>query len=199
MTDIEPETRPERPEPAELPDAPESSGQAPRPRERRWIKALAVFLLIAIPAGYLYISAMQSRAGNGDAQEQASVDGLEDGWPSRLQRRLYEVTVPPYAEDVAHFETNSWKSSSLFLQFTTTHDKFEQWLNDRGMHLSELENGDVTIDQDEAGLVGWNFGGKHHWAGTVQEQDKPRPTLEITANLDNPDYPRVFVVSTTSP
>ncbi|MEV5508276.1 hypothetical protein [Streptomyces orinoci] len=192
MTDTERETVPE------LPDLPEPSGPASRPRERRWLRLLVVFLLITIPAGYLYISAMQSRAGNGDAQDEAAA-GLEDGWPSRLQRRIYEVTVPPYAEDVSHFETNSWKSSSLFLQFTTTHDKFQQWLNDRGVHPSELEAGDVTIDQDEADLVGWNFGGKHHWAGTVQEQDKPRPTLEITANLDNPEYPRVFVVSTTSP
>ncbi|WP_171169451.1 hypothetical protein [Streptomyces sp. I05A-00742] len=166
---------------------------------RRWLKPLIVFLLIAIPAGYLYISAMQSRNGNGDKQEEATVTGLEEGWPSRLQRRIYEVTVPSGAEDVAHFETNSWKSSSLFLQFTTTQEKFGQWLGDHGMNSSDLEDGDVTIDEEEAGTVGWDFDGKHRWTGTVREEDKPKPNLEVTANLDDPRYPRVFVVSTTTP
>ncbi|MFI0738908.1 hypothetical protein ACH4PU_12610 [Streptomyces sp. NPDC021100] len=181
-------------------EAAETPGDTPGgPRPRRWLKPLVVFLLVAIPAGYLYISALQSRDGNGDKQEEHTITGLEEGWPSRLQRRLYEVTVPADAEDVAHYETNSWKSSSLFLQFTTTHDKFGQWLNDHGMKPSDLEEGDVTIDEDEADTVGWKFTGKHHWAGTVREEDKPKPNIEVTANLDDPRYPRVFVVSTTSP
>ncbi|MEV8476149.1 hypothetical protein [Streptomyces sp. NPDC051173] len=169
-----------------------------RPR-RRWLKAVIVFLLITIPAGYLYISAMQSRGGSDSKKEQAAATGLEEGWPSQLQRRIYEVTVPPYAENVASFETNSWKSSSLFLQFTTTRAKFAKWLTDVGTSASALKDGDVTIDDDQAAQVGWKFGSGHRWAGTVREQDKPKPSLAITANLDNPDYPQVFVVSTTTP
>ncbi|WP_424890387.1 hypothetical protein [Streptomyces sp. XH2] len=166
---------------------------------RRCLKAVIVFLLVAIPAGYLYISAMQSRGGSESKKEQAAASGLEEGWPTRLQRRLYEVTVPPYAEDVASYETNAWKASSLFLQFTTTREKFDKWLSDVGSSPADLEAGEVTIDEDEAAEVGWNLGEGHHWAGTTVEQDKPKPNLEITANLDDPKYPRVFVVSTTTP
>ncbi|GHF26106.1 hypothetical protein GCM10010218_03560 [Streptomyces mashuensis] len=169
-------------------------------RRRRWLKPVIVFLLIAVPAVYLYISAMQSRGGGSiNNQQQAAATGLEEGWPSRLQRRIYEVTVPPYAENVAHFETNTWKSSSLYLQFTTTREKFERWLNDVGADPAKLEDGDITIDDDEASKVGWKFPEGHHWAGTVREQDRPKPSLEITANLDNPDFPQVYVVSTTTP
>ncbi|MEU3752379.1 hypothetical protein AB0H17_06345 [Streptomyces olivoreticuli] len=184
----------ELPERTATPDGPDGG----RPR-RRWLKAVIVFLLIAIPAGYLYISAMQSRGGSDSKKEQAASTGLEEGWPSRLQRRVYEVTVPSYAEDVANYESNSWKASSLYLQFTTTRAKFAKWLTDVGTSASALKNGEVTIDDDQAAEVGWKFGSGHHWAGTVREQDKPKPTLSITANLDNPDYPQVFVVSTTTP
>ncbi|KJY43227.1 hypothetical protein VR41_04235 [Streptomyces sp. NRRL B-1568] len=184
----------EHPEQTAVPEEPQAA-----PVRRRWLKAVIVFLLITIPAGYLYISAMQSRGGGEDKQEQAASGGLEAGWPDRLQRRIYEVTVPPYAEDVAHYETNSWKASSLYLQFTTTREKFDKWLNDVGAGASELKDGDVTIDDDEASEVGWKFAHGHHWAGVVRDQDKPKPSLEITANLDDPDHPRVFVVSTTTP
>ncbi|MEV5375269.1 MULTISPECIES: hypothetical protein [Actinomycetes] len=179
-----------------LPPGPPATGDGFR---RRCLKAVIVFLLIAIPAGYLYISAMQSRGGSESKKEQAAASGLEEGWPTRLQRRLYEVTVPPYAEDVASYETNAWKASSLFLQFTTTREKFDKWLSDVGSGPAELEAGEVTIDEDEAAEVGWDLGEGHHWAGTTVRQDKPKPNLEITANLDDPKYPRVFVVSTTTP
>ncbi|MGW1073424.1 hypothetical protein [Streptomyces sp. NPDC002537] len=184
----------ELPERTATPDGPERPSGG-----RRWLKAVIVFLLIAIPAGYLYISAMQSRGGSESKKEQAARTGLEEGWPSQLQRRIYEVMVPSGAENVASYESNSWKSSSLYLQFTTTREKFAKWLTDVGTSASALKNGEVTIDDDQAAEVGWKFGAGHRWAGTVKEQDKPKPSLEITANLDNPDYPQVFVVSTTTP
>ncbi|KNB54178.1 hypothetical protein AC230_01885 [Streptomyces caatingaensis] len=179
--------------------APEEAPAPAGPKRRRWLKPVIVFLLIAIPAGYLYISAMQSRNGSGTKQEQAAATGLEEGWPSRLQRRIYEVTVAPYAEDVAHFETNSWKSSSLYLQFTTTRDRLGPWLAEHGLSPSDFEDGDITIDEDEAAQVGWRFGEGHHWTGAVREEDKPKPSLEVVVNLDDPNRPRVFVVSTTTP
>ncbi|MBZ6472709.1 hypothetical protein [Streptomyces griseocarneus] len=187
----------------EPPEHPETDGATTDagagPARRRWLKPLIVFLLIAIPAGYLYISAMQSRGGGESKKEQAAATGLEEGWPTRLQRRLYEVSVPPYAEHVAHFETNAWKASSLYLQFTTTREKFDAWLDDYAGSDAELKDGEVTIDEDEADVVGWKFADGHHWAGTVREQERPKPNLEITANLDNPDFPQVYVVSTTTP
>ncbi|UQI47127.1 hypothetical protein M1P56_23645 [Streptomyces sp. HU2014] len=169
------------------------------PRRHRWVKPLVVFLLIAIPAGYLYISAMQSRGGSESKKEQAKAVGLEEGWPSRLQRRIYEVWIPPYSADVATYETNSWKASSLYVQFTTTRDGLENFLAKSGRNLGDLEEGEVTVDSEEAAEVGWDFGAGHHWSGTVLEQDKPKPSLEITVNLDNPQYPKVYLVSTTTP
>lgn len=184
----------------EPPEHPGTDAGTPNaPARRRWLKPLIVFLLIAIPAGYLYISAMQSRGGGESKKEQAAATGLEEGWPTRLQRRLYEVSVPPYAEHVASYETNAWKASSLFLQFTTTREKFDEWLDDYAGSDAELKDGEVTIDEDEAAVVGWKFADGHHWAGTVHEQERPKPNLEITANLDNPDFPQVYVVSTTTP
>lgn len=166
---------------------------------RRWVKPVVIFLLIAIPAGYLYISAMQSRSGSTTKREEAVAKGLEEGWPSKVQRRIYGMTVPAYATDVAHYETNSWRSSSLYLQFTTTRKKFDRWLKQVGTNPAALQDGRITIDEDEAATVGWEFGSGHHWKGTVREQDKPKPNFQITANMDNPDRPQVFVISTTTP
>ncbi|MEV0276552.1 hypothetical protein AB0I22_09245 [Streptomyces sp. NPDC050610] len=175
-----------------------STGPGRRP-PRRWLKPLIVFLLIAIPAGYLYISAMQSRGGGDAKQEQAAKTGLEEGWPSRLQRRVYGVWIPPYSADVASYETNSWKHSSLYLQFTTSAEGFETFLNKVGSAPDELKDGEVTIDDDQADEVGWKFEGDHKWRGTVHTQKKPLPTLQITANADDPEHPRVFIVSTSAP
>ncbi|MEU7166133.1 hypothetical protein AB0A70_16025 [Streptomyces morookaense] len=181
------------------PEQPIGGGDGGRP-PRRWLKAVIVFLLIAIPAGYLYISALQSRGGGGDKEEQATDGQLEEGWPSRLQRRIYGMSVPYYATGVAHYEDNSWKSSSLYLQFTTTPAKFDKWLKSVGTNASALKDGEITIDADEAAVVGWKFGSGHHWKGTVHKQgDRPRPELEITANMDDPKHPKVYVVSTTTP
>ncbi|GAA2721438.1 MULTISPECIES: hypothetical protein [Streptomyces] len=168
-------------------------------RGPRWVKPVVVFLLIAIPAGYLYISAMQSRSGSESKREEAAATGLEPGWPSRLQRRIYGMTVPPYAQHVASFETNSWKASSLYLRFTTTRSAFDTWLQQIGTDASALRDGEVPIDEDEAAVVGWKFTGAHHWKGAVHTQDKPKPNFEIVANMDDPQRPRVYVVSTTTP
>ncbi|MEU4209397.1 hypothetical protein AB0F13_05190 [Streptomyces sp. NPDC026206] len=183
---------------AEEPGGPAADGTAGRPR-RRWVKPFIIFLLVAIPAGYLYISAVQSRGGSATKREEAVSKGLEEGWPSKVQRRIYGMTVPAYATDVAHYETNSWRSSSLYLQFSTTRKKFDKWLKQVGTNPAALKDGRITIDEDEAAVVGWKFGSGHHWKGTVREQDKPKPNFQITANMDNPDRPEVFVISTTTP
>ncbi|AZQ74152.1 MULTISPECIES: hypothetical protein [Streptomyces] len=172
----------------------------PPRRAPRWVKPLIIFLLVAIPAGYLYISAMQSRGGSESKREEAAQTGLESGWPSRLQRRIYGMTVPPGAAYVAHYETNSWKSSSLYLQFTTTGDRLDHWLEQLGTSSAELQPGKVTIDKDEADVVGWKFGpDDHHWRGTAVSHDKPEPNFEIVVNWDNPNRPRAYVISTTTP
>ncbi|QKV91932.1 hypothetical protein HUT19_09400 [Streptomyces sp. NA02950] len=173
-------------------------GDDGRPR-RRWLRALVIFLLIAIPAGYGVISAIQSREGGENKEERASATGLTEGWPSRVQRRIYDVPIPPYSADVAFYETNSWDESSLYVQFITSREGLHRFLVRAGVRPSALERGEVTISAKEAKKVGWQLGSGKHWSGTVFQQKDPQPRLEITVNRDNPRHPKVYVVSTVTP
>src|SRR5690606_7393497 len=96
---------------------PQQSGgtDEPRPAEdrrhmirRRALTLLIIVLLIGIPAGYLVISAAQSRASGKDKEARYSATGLTEGWPSKLQRRIYQVPIPHPAWWVASYETNNW-------------------------------------------------------------------------------------------
>ncbi|WPB90150.1 hypothetical protein [Streptomyces malaysiensis] len=184
------------------PGGPTSGGPVPgggRP-PRRWLKALVVFLLIAIPAGYLVISALQSRNGGEDKAEAASAKGLSAGYPTRVQRRIYDVPVPPYSKKVAFYETNSWKVSSLYVQFVTDRDGLDAFLAKIGTRRSALAEGEVTITGDQAKKVGWQVGAAgHDWAGMVLKQKDPQPKLRITVKFDSPEHPKVYVVSTVTP
>ncbi|WP_166484347.1 hypothetical protein [Streptomyces rhizosphaericus] len=167
---------------------------------RRWLKIIVVFLLIAIPAGYLVISALQSRNGGEDKAEAASAKGLSAGYPTRVQRRIYDVPVPPYSKKVAFYETNSWKVSSLYVQFVTSRDGLDSFLHKLGTGRSALDKGEVTITKEQAGKVGWQVGAPgHDWAGMVIKQKDPQPKLRITVKFDNPVHPKVYVVSTVTP
>ncbi|WP_308403634.1 hypothetical protein, partial [Streptomyces niphimycinicus] len=184
------------------PGAPTSGGSTPgggRP-PRRWLKAVIVFLLITIPAGYLVISAIQSRNGGEDKAEAASAKGLAPGYPTRVQRRIYDVPVPPYSKKVAFYETNSWKVSSLYVQFVTSSDGLDSFLHQIGTGRSALDKGKVTITGAQAKKVGWQVGeAGHDWAGMEFEQKDPQPKLRITVKFDNPAHPKVYVVSTVTP
>ncbi|MFD8383552.1 hypothetical protein ACFV2X_34425 [Streptomyces sp. NPDC059679] len=178
-------------------DVGERPGGGPRPR--RWLKAVVVFLLITIPAGYMVISALQSRNSGEDKQENASATGLTQGWPSKVQRRIYDVWIPGYSNDVAFYETNSWKTSSLYVQFVTSVQGLDRFLVRLGTDRAELENGRVTIDADDAKKVGWRIGGDEDWSGMVLKQKEPQPELDITVDFDNRRHPKVYVVSTVTP
>ncbi|MDW6059094.1 hypothetical protein SAZ11_14980 [Streptomyces sp. FXJ1.4098] len=178
-------------------DVGERPGGGPRPR--RWLKAVVVFLLITIPAGYMVISALQSRNSGEDKQENASATGLTAGWPSKVQRRIYDVWIPGYSDDVAFYETNSWKTSSLYVQFVTSVQGLDRFLVRLGTDRAELENGRVTIDADDAKKVGWRIGGDEDWAGMVLKQEEPQPELDITVDFENRRHPKVYVVSTVTP
>ncbi|MGA6153015.1 hypothetical protein ACPEIC_06750 [Stenotrophomonas sp. NPDC087984] len=184
------------------PGAPTSGGSTPgggRP-PRRWLKAVIVFLLITIPAGYLVISAIQSRNGGEDKAEAASAKGLEAGYPTRVQRRIYDVPVPPHSKKVAFYETNSWKVSSLYVQFVTSGDGLDSFLHRIGTGRSALDKGKVTITGAQAKKVGWQVGeAGHDWAGMEFKQKDPQPKLRITVKFDNPAHPKVYVVSTVTP
>ncbi|WP_432038040.1 hypothetical protein [Streptomyces cucumeris] len=181
------------------PESPGTPGGDDGPPRRRWLKFLIVFLLITLPAGYGVISAIQSREGGENKEESASATGLTEGWPSRVQRRIYDVPIPAYSADVAYYETNSWDESSLYVQFITSPEGLNRFLTRAGTRPSALEDGEVTISAKEAKKVGWRLGSGDKWSGTVFEQKDPQPTLEITVNRDNPRHPKVYVVSTVTP
>ncbi|KUJ70904.1 hypothetical protein ACZ90_00940 [Streptomyces albus subsp. albus] len=181
----------ERPEPAASADS--------RPPRRGWATALVIFLLIAIPAGYLVISAMQSRSSGEDKSESASATGLTEGWPTRVQRRIYDVWIPPYSADVAFYETNSWDTSAMYVQFITSAEGLDKFLATLDTDRSALRQGRITVDAEHAKKVGWRLGPGKDWAGLEVDQKDPEPTLDITVDLGNPRHPEVYLVSTVTP
>ncbi|MFI0815124.1 hypothetical protein ACH4TX_04600 [Streptomyces sp. NPDC021098] len=190
----------ERPGTPGPPAPPVGSGDGGRRPRRRWLRAVIVFLLIAIPAGYLAISAMQSRDGGSEKVQAAKSKGLSAGYPSRVQRRIYDIPVPQHSRKVASFETNSWKVSSLYVQFVTSRDGLDRFLAKLGTSSSALEKGAVTITGEQAKKVGWHVGAAgHDWSGMVIKQKDPQPKLRITVRNDNPAHPKVYVVSTITP
>ncbi|MBB5936232.1 hypothetical protein [Streptomyces zagrosensis] len=178
-------------------DEPQTS-DTPQER-RRWPRAVGLFLLIAIPAGYMAISAQKSRGSGEDKQENAAATGLTHNWPSKVQRRIYDTPIPSYSVDVAYYETNSWKSSRMYVQFVTSAKGLDKFLSRFDVTRDVLNDGQVTIDEKSASAVGWKLDADKKWAGGVIDQKDPEPTLDITVDLDNPDHPKVYVISTVKP
>ncbi|WP_228973925.1 hypothetical protein [Streptomyces sp. DH12] len=156
-------------------------------------------LLIGVPAGYLAISAEQSRSSGRDKEAESSVSGLQDSWPSKMKRRVFEVPIPARSRDVAYFETSNWKTSRLYVRFTTTGAGLDAFLDDVGTSRSRLAPGAVTVNARDAATVDWTFPAHRDWSGTTHRQDRPRPTRDITVDLTDPAAPRVYVVSTATP
>ncbi|WP_415953883.1 sugar kinase [Streptomyces sp. KLOTTS4A1] len=166
---------------------------------RRWLTAIIIVLLIGVPAGYLAISAGQSRDSGRDKEERYSATGLTEGWPTRLQRRVYEVPVPGDATEVAYYETNNWRTSRLYIQFQTTQTGLGEFLEGIGASTEELESGKITISGRDRRIVGWDFAGEGRWSGLTHEQADPRPTRDVTVDTLDPLRPTVYVVSTANP
>jgi hypothetical protein len=181
------------------PDVSAPPGPPPRLPVRRspW-QMIVVTLLILVPVGYGAIAAMQSRATDGDRLTSVERAGLLPWWPSRAQRTIYHVPVPYNAANVAYFESNTWQHNSLFVQFTTTAGGLDSFLATLGTSRAALHDGQVTVTPAQAGLVGWSFTPGHHWAGLVMNASGVTPVHRVTVDLDNPDYPSVYVVSTTT-
>ena len=178
----------------------------PRPAEdrrhmirRRALTLLIIVLLIGIPAGYLVISANQSRASGKDKEAKYSATGLTEGWPSKVQRRLYQVPVPHPAWWVASYETNNWKTSRLYVEFETTDAGLSAFLTGMGVQRHDLQQGDLAIGERDRDVTGWTFDGPGTWSGLVHEQKDPAPTHDVVVNHDKPGYPRVYVVSRIVP
>ncbi|WP_028800545.1 hypothetical protein [Streptomyces sp. 142MFCol3.1] len=188
------------PRQASPPDEPQRPPEDPRHKfRRRALTLLIIVLLIGVPAGYLVISANQSRNSGKDKEAKYSATGLTAGWPSRVQRRLYQVPVPTNSTDVAYYETNNWKTSRLYVQFGTTPTGLDTFLKDVGTSRDALKKDDVTISARNQQVVGWEFTRPGPWAGLVHKQKDPAPTLDIVVNWSTPDHPMVYVVSRTIP
>lgn len=170
---------------------------------RRTLTLLIIVLLIGVPAGYLVISANQSRDSGKDKEAKYSATGLTEGWPSKVQRRLYQIPIPHPSNQVAYYETNNWKTSRLYVQFQTTHAGLDQFLSDIGVSPDDLEKDDITIGARDREITGWRFSGpgarKGDYYGLVRERKNPTPTLDVVVNHQNPVYPMVYVVSRTVP
>ncbi|WP_240135297.1 hypothetical protein [Streptomyces sp. MUM 178J] len=167
---------------------------------RRLLTLVIIVLLIGIPAGYLVVSAEQSRASGRDKEAESSATGLRDFWPSLMKRRVFEVPIPAGSAHVAYYETSNWKTSRLYVQFSTTPEGLDAFLKDVGTDSGELADGEVTISDRDAATVGWDFDvPDHDWRGTTHRQQDPRPTRDITVDLTEPQRPWVYVVSTTNP
>ncbi|MEU6391661.1 sugar kinase [Streptomyces sp. NPDC046939] len=181
-------------------EEPPPQGQARRRViRRRALTLLTIVLLIGIPAGYLVISANQSRDSGKDKEAKYSATGLTIGWPSKVQRRLYEIPIPRQSRAVAYYETNNYKVSRLYAQFLTGGDGLEKFLEDIGSSTDELRQDDWAISDRDRSVAGWEFTGPGPWYGLTHAQKDPSPTHSVVVNRSNPDHPMVYVVSTTHP
>ncbi|MGY0019634.1 sugar kinase [Streptomyces sp. cg35] len=189
-----------------VPRQPSSPDDEPRPGEdrgrmirRRALTLLTIVLLIGIPAGYLVISANQSRNSGKDKEAKYSATGLTIGWPSKVQRRLYQIPIPSYSRSVAYYETNNYKVSRLYAQFLTDNDGLDAFLARIDSDPADLKKDDFAIGARDRHVAGWDFTGPGPWYGLTHTQREPSPTQSVVVNRSNPDHPMVYVVSTTHP
>ncbi|AOR31306.1 sugar kinase [Streptomyces fodineus] len=188
------------PRQAAPPDEPRRPAEDSRHKaRRRALTLLIIGLLIGVPAGYLVISANQSRNSGKDKEAKYSATGLTEGLPSQVQRRLYQVAVPHPADAVASYETNNWKTSRLYVQFRTNAAGLDSFLQTTGTRRDELKKGDITISARDQKVSGWNFTGPGPWWGLTHRQKNPAPTQDVIVNMSDPNNPMVYVVSRTVP
>lgn len=187
-----------RPEPEVVP-APPTRERRRRTVRRRWITAIVIVLLIGVPIGYLLVSAGQSRDSGRDKERKWSATGLTSGWPSQVQRRIYQVPLPDNAWHVAYYETNNWKTSRLYVQFRTTEDQLAVFLATYGATPEDLKQGKITISARNQSVTGWDFGVSGPWSSLTHQQDDPLPTHNITVTRRPTGEALVYLVATSTP
>ncbi|MFF4424065.1 hypothetical protein ACFY04_25335 [Streptomyces sp. NPDC001549] len=166
--------------------------------KRRWITAIIILLLVGVPAGYLAISTQQSRESGRDKAAKVGASKVRPGWPSKVQRSIYEVPVPDKAWRVGFLETNNWRTSRLYVQFAVTPPELDGFLSSLGISREDLTPG-VSVSAHDTSIAGWHWKPQTPWLGTTLEQDDPRPTRDITVDLTDPKVSKVYVVSSTTP
>ncbi|MER7763735.1 hypothetical protein [Streptomyces sp. NPDC097619] len=186
--------------------APASEGGGPPPTaedrrhvvRRRWLTAVIIVLLIGVPAGYLLVSAQQSRESGRDKAAKVGATEVRSGWPSRVQRSIYQVPVPDWSTGVGYYETNNWRTSRLYVQFTTNPVDLGIFLKSVGTTRDALKPGVCASDRDSS-VAGWSWAADRTWVCTTHDQPDPHPTQDITVDMTDPQAPRVYVVSTATP
>nr|WP_203691263.1 sugar kinase [Streptomyces sp. SID12488] len=173
---------------------------------RRALTLLIIVLLIGVPAGYLVISANQSRDSGKDKERKWAARGLTEAWPSRVQRHIYEVPVPRQADgegilstNVAYYETNNWRTSRLYVQFMTTDAGLDYFFKAIGVPRTSLKKDQFSISARDRKIVGWEFKEPGPWWGLAHQQKNPAPTQHIVVKRSNADHYMVYVVSRTTP
>jgi hypothetical protein len=184
------------------PGDPGAVDEAPRARPPRtaplWVRWTVVPLLILVPLGYVVISADQSRDGGAQSEQEAAAKHLVREVPSPLLRRIYQVPIPNGTVGDAYMETNAWDHSAFYCEFTTSAGGLDTFLAQVGTSRSALVDGKVTLSAAQGRTAGWKFADHHAWAGISLHQAGDKPDHAITVNLDNPDAPMVYVVSTVN-
>ncbi|MET9853509.1 hypothetical protein ABZY57_11235 [Streptomyces sp. NPDC006450] len=186
------------PSPDELPGAPTSTEDRKHVVRRRWITAIIILLLVGVPAGYLAVSAQQSRQSGRDKAAKVGAATVRPGWPSKVQRSIYEVPIPPNAWRVGFLETNNWRTSRLYVQFAVVPSDLDAFLASVGTSREALTPG-PSVSEHDTEVAGWTWIPETKWLGTTLEAENPRPTRDITVDLSDPRVSRVYVVSTTVP
>ncbi|WP_055530003.1 hypothetical protein [Streptomyces graminilatus] len=185
------------------PGPPEDRGHKIR---RRALTLLIIVLLIGVPAGYLVISANQSRDSGKDKERKWAARGLTEDWPSKVQRHIYEVPIPRKADGkgilstkVAYYETNNWRTSRLYVQFMTTNAGLDFFFKAMGVPRAGLKKDQLSISARDRKIVGWEFKEPGPWWGLAHRQKDPAPTQHIVVKWARPNHYMVYVVSRTTP
>lgn len=162
----------------------------------RWVQWTVVPLLVLVPIGYVLISAAQSHNGGEVKRQQAAAHTMTYAWPSRVQRRIYEVPIPHGSTGIAWLETNSWATSSFYARFTTTPGGLDTFLAQIGTSREALKDAEVVFTPKQQRTSGWSFEAGHDWVGASLTQHGDKPDHRITVDLSDPELPQVYVVST---
>lgn len=147
---------PTLPHQASAPDAEGTPTPAAEDRrhvvKRRWITAIIILLLVGVPAGYLAISTQQSRESGRDKAAKVGASKVRPGWPSKVQRSIYEVPVPDKAWRVGFLETNNWRTSRLYVQFAVTPSELDGFLSGLGIGREDLTPG-VSVSAHDTSIM----------------------------------------------
>lgn len=172
----------------------------PRRPRRRGLAAVTIALLILIPAGYIVLSAYQSRDSGEEKARAASARMMVYEWPTKVERRIYDVPIPGGVTHVGHYETNAWESSTLYVQFRASPGQLDAFLSELGTTRSALNEGTVTIPRSHADVVGWVLDDPSRvYAGTIVRHSPAEAEVAVTVDITHPERARVHVASTYEP